>query len=116
MSAPKGRGAAWTDAPKGRGAAWTDAPKGRGAAWTDAPKGRGAAWTEERGARNERRATREGGAVKGNGEVGGAPEAQRTQRALFRRLLPLGGEASRVQGADNVLGAKAARLGRACAA
>src|ERR1700730_6369275 len=57
--------------PEGRGAAWTDAPKGRGAAWTDAPKGRGAAWTEERGTRNERRATREGGAVKGNGEVGG---------------------------------------------
>jgi 2-oxo-4-hydroxy-4-carboxy-5-ureidoimidazoline decarboxylase len=28
------------------------------------PEGRGAAWTEERGARNERRATREGGAPK----------------------------------------------------
>src|SRR5260370_20922008 len=44
-------------------------PKGRGAAWIDAPEGRGAAWTEERGARNERRATREGGALS-------APEAQ----------------------------------------
>jgi uncharacterized OB-fold protein len=54
-------------------------PKGRGAAWTDAPKRRGAAWTEERGARNERRGTREGGAVKGEGEAGGAPEAQSKQ-------------------------------------
>jgi len=54
--------------PEGRGAARTDAPKGRGAAWTDVPKGRGAAWTKERGARNERRATREGGALS-------APEA-----------------------------------------
>jgi phosphohistidine swiveling domain-containing protein len=56
--------------------------------------------------------------VKRDGEVGGAPEAQRKQRvrAPFRRLLPLGGEASRAQGADDVLGAKAARLGRACAA
>ncbi len=44
-----------------------------------APKGRGAAWTEERGARNEQRATREGGAVKGEGEAGGAPEAHRKQ-------------------------------------
>jgi hypothetical protein len=34
----------------------------------------------------------------------------------FRRLLPLGGEVGRVHGADDVLGAKAARLGRACAA
>ena len=34
-----------------------------------APKGRGVAWTEERGARNERRATREGSALS-------APEAQ----------------------------------------
>jgi cellulose synthase/poly-beta-1,6-N-acetylglucosamine synthase-like glycosyltransferase len=47
-------------------------PPGRGAAWTDAPKGRGAAWTEERGARNERRGTREGGALS-------APEAHRKQ-------------------------------------
>src|ERR1700731_2360168 len=47
-------------------------PKGRGVAWTDAPKGRGAAWTEERGARNERRGTREGGALS-------APEAHRKQ-------------------------------------
>src|ERR1700724_4047282 len=82
-----------------------------------APKGRGAAWTEERGTRNERRATKEGGAVKGNGEVGGAPEAQSKQsRAPSGGPLPLGGEASRAQGADDVLGAKAARLGRACAA
>jgi phage tail-like protein len=56
-------------APPGRGA---DAPKGRGAAWTDAPKGRGAAWSEERGARNERRATREGCALS-------APAAQNKQ-------------------------------------
>jgi len=54
-------------------------PEGRGVAWTDAPKGRGAAWTEEREARNERRGTREGGAVKGEGEAGGAPEAHRKQ-------------------------------------
>jgi phage tail-like protein len=47
-------------------------PEGRGAAWTDVPKGRGAAWTKERGARNERRATREGGALS-------APEAQSKQ-------------------------------------
>jgi hypothetical protein len=50
-------------------------PEGRGAAWTDAPKGRGAAWTEERRARNERRATREGGALS-------APEAHRKQSVL----------------------------------
>jgi pyruvate,water dikinase len=34
----------------------------------------------------------------------------------FRRLLPLGCEVSRAEGADDVLGAKAARLGRASAA
>jgi hypothetical protein len=50
-------------------------PEGRGVAWTDAPKGRGAAWTEERRARNERRATREGGALS-------APEAHRKQSVL----------------------------------
>ena len=74
-----------------------------------APKGRGAAWTEERGTRNERRATREGGALS-------APEAQSKQSAPFRRLRPLGCEVSQAEGADDVLGAKAARLGRASAA
>jgi hypothetical protein len=42
------------------------------------PKRRGDVWTEEREARNERRATREGIAVKGDGEVGGAAEASGT--------------------------------------
>src|SRR5438105_7593266 len=58
-----------------RPAYWQSEPQGRGAAWTDEPQGRGAAWTEERG-----RATREGGAVKGDGEVGGAPEASGRHR------------------------------------
>ena len=50
-------------------------PKGRAADWTE-PKGRGAGWTDEGGARDERRARREGGAVKGEWGVGGVPEAQ----------------------------------------
>jgi hypothetical protein len=48
MSAPKG--------PK--------APQKRAGDTVSEPKGRGAAWTEERGTRNERRGTREGGAFR----------------------------------------------------
>jgi Mg-chelatase subunit ChlD len=55
------------------------------------PKGRGAAWAEERGASEGGwgggwGATREGGAVKGDGEMGGAPEAERnTEHERLRR-------------------------------
>src|ERR1700736_3571003 len=86
-------------------------PEGRGAAWNDAPKGRGAAWTEERGARNERRATREGGAVKGEGEAGGAPEAHRQQRPRPRRRRPAAVLALSV--AAVLAAAGSARAGRA---
>jgi uncharacterized protein len=68
-------------------------PKGRGPDWTEErgssrpsdelaePKGRAAVWTDERG--REERAPERGGktAVKGDGEVGGAPEASRKQSA-----------------------------------
>jgi homoserine kinase len=51
------------------------------------PKGRGAAWTEERGARNERRSDEGRGAVKGDGEAGGAPEASGEIRVLKLAVL-----------------------------
>jgi Protein of unknown function (DUF4233) len=44
------------------------------------PEGRGGAWTEEREARNERRATREGAASK-------RPAGGRQTRPILRRLL-----------------------------
>ena len=82
--------------PKGRGVAWTDEPKGRGVAWTDEPKGRGVAWTEERGTSDEgpppqaaRQARRP---VKGDGEVGGAPEAS-GRHSLEQAQLAVGGAA-----------------------
>ena len=52
------------------------APKARAADWTAAPKGGAADWTEERGARNERQATRE---VGGSKPPGGAKEAERDE-------------------------------------
>src|SRR6202022_2324157 len=61
-------------------------PEGRGAAWTDAPKGRGAAWTEERGARDERRVTREGSALS-------APEAHSKQSTSDERRATREGSA-----------------------
>src|SRR5258708_1671644 len=46
------------------------------------PKGRGAAWTEERGTSDEG-----GRPVKGDGEVGGAPEARRRYGVTSEELL-----------------------------
>jgi len=69
VSEPEGR------APKGRGAAWTEAPKGRAAVWTEAPKGRAAVWTDEGG--REERAPERGGKTAGQS----APEAQSKQSA-----------------------------------
>ena len=62
--------------PGRRGGEGVTVPKEGAADWTDAPKGGAADWTEERGARNERQATRE---VGGSKPPGGAKQAEREE-------------------------------------
>jgi len=80
VSEPEGRGAAWTEQrsvsePEGRGVAWTEERGTSDEGRRRSEEGWGGGWGAGRRAGSRARATREGGAVKRDGEMGGAPQA-----------------------------------------